>query len=158
MTGSDGAELTRRKERERLLRNYGPNGFEALAVLFDRQFRSIHNRAELLLGICGVLVSASVLIATGRSLAAPGDDKPPLWGYLVVAAGALDLAAAAVVVAVVMGTRWITQQPGDDVSQWIDTNLRYRDSRTRAHRVAIGLVLLSMLLYQSAVSVSVLRS
>src|SRR5690242_2829653 len=61
-----GKRLTRDEECDRIIEAHGPADFAGISEALDRQFRTIHNRAQLLLGICGVLISASVLVTTGR--------------------------------------------------------------------------------------------
>ena len=153
-----GRSLTRKQECERILEAHGPADFERISEAFDRQFRTLHNRAQLILGVCGVLISASVLVTTGRLLAGrPSFAHQHLAGVILVIAGALEIAAAAVVVGGVLNIRWITQQPGGDLHAWVLTNLLYRDRKTRAYRVANLLVLLSMSSYQVAIAIVLLQ-
>ena len=66
-----GVLLARVDECDRILRVYGASAVEQIVGALDRQFRIIHNRAQLLLGICGVLISASVLVTTGKIIGRP---------------------------------------------------------------------------------------
>ncbi len=131
--------------------------FDRLSIALDRQFRTLHNRAQLLLGICGVLISASVVVTTGRIIGRPTFEHQHLAGILLVAAGALEITAAAIVVGSVMRIRWITQQPGADLPAWIHANLAFRDAKTRSYRIAILLVLLSMFAYQAAIAIALVQ-
>ena len=67
--------------------------------------------------------------------------------------GTPEIAAAAVIVGGVLNVRWSSQLPGGNMREWILTALRYRDSKTTAYRVAIFLILLSMVLFQSAATI-----
>jgi hypothetical protein len=145
--------LTREEECDRILKGHGPEDFERISSALDRQFGTIHNRAQLLLGICGVMISASVLITTGRIIGRPDFLHQHIAGRLLIVAGGTEILAAAVVVAGVLSVRWITQQPGDDLRGWVISNLAYRDRKTRSYRVAIALVLLSLVTYQVAVAI-----
>src|SRR5690348_7772644 len=127
--------LTRSAECDRILQYY-PEDFDRISEALDRQFRTIHNRAQLLLGVCGVLISATVVVTTGRIISRPNFLHHHLTGRLLVVAGALQIAAAAVTVAGVLSVRWITQQPGGDLRGWVLSNLEYRDKKTRAYRMA----------------------
>lgn len=152
-----GKTLTREEESERILDEYGQD-FESISVALDRQFRTIHNRAQLLLGVCGVLISASVLVTTGRIIGGRGDFRHQhAAGLLLVIAGLLDIAGAVVVVGGVLNVRWITQQPGKGLRAWILSNLLYRDRKTHSYRCAIILILLSMVCYQVAIAIALLQ-
>ncbi len=139
------------------MKHHGPADFERISDALDRQFRTIHNRAQLILGICGVLISASVLVTTGKLIGRPQSSNQHAASILFVVAGVLEIAAAAVVVGGVLNIRWITQQPGEDLHTWVTSNLAYRDSKTRAYRAGIILVLLSMISYQTAIAIALLR-
>ena len=65
--------------------------------------------------------------------------------------------AAGTVVGGVLNVRWITQQPGEDLHGWVFSNLVYRDRKTFAYRVAIALILLSMVSYQIAIAIAMLQ-
>ena len=150
--------LTREEECERIVKSHGPAEFERISEALDRQFRTIHNRAQVLLGICGVLISASVLVTTGRLIGPrPEIRHQHAAGLLLVIAGVLEIGAAGTVVGGVLNVRWITQQPGEDLHGWVFSNLAYRDSKTLAYRVAIALILLSMISYQVAIAIAMLQ-
>jgi hypothetical protein len=154
-----GKSLTRDEECDRILESHGPNDFERISEALDRQFRTIHNRAQLLLGICGVLISASVVVTTGRLIGRRPEQivHKQTAGLLLVVAGVLEIGAAAAVVGGVLNVRWITQQAGEDLRAWLHTNLVYRDRKTLAYRLAIVLILASMLCYQAAISIALLQ-
>lgn len=146
--------MTVEQECDRLLEEYSRD-FERISNVLDRHFETIHDRAQLLLSICGVLISASVLVTTGRFIG--GRIKfagHQVTGLLLVMAGILDIAAAAIVVGWVLRIRWITRHPGEDVRSWLLSNLAYRDSKARAYRLSTVLVLLSMASYQCAIAIA----
>jgi hypothetical protein len=150
--------LTREAECERIVEGHGPADFERISEALDRQFRTIHNRAQLILGICGVLISASVVVTAGRLIGQrPEYRQRHTAGVLLVTAGVLEIAAAAVIVGGVLNIRWSTRQPGDDLRQWILANLVHRDRKTLAYRVATLLLLLSMMSYQVAIAIAMLQ-
>jgi hypothetical protein len=66
----------------------------------------------------------------------------------------LEIGAAVVLVGGVLTVRWITQQPGADLRAWVLSNLAYRDRKTRAYHLAVALVLLAMVAYQTAIGVA----
>jgi hypothetical protein len=150
--------LTLEDECERIVEAHGPASFERISEALDRQFRTLHNRAQLLLGICGVLISASVVVTTGRLIGrGPQFEHQHAAGLLLVAAGVLEIAAAAMVVGGVLNIRWSTRQPGEELREWVRHNLAYRDRKTRAYQVATLLLLLSMVSYQIAIAIVMLQ-
>jgi hypothetical protein len=153
-----GKSLTIDEECERIIEAHGPADFERINAALDRQFRTLHNRAQLLLGVCGVLISASVLVTTGRLIGRkPEFEHQHTAGHLLVAAGILEIIAAAVVVGGVLNVRWSTRQPGRDLPGWVRANLVYRNRKTRAYQVATLLLLLSMISYQVAIAIAMLQ-
>jgi hypothetical protein len=151
--------LTRSEECERILEGHATdigsaNQFDQISVALDRQFATIHNRAQLLLGICGILISASALVATGRIIS--GTAHARVAGLFLVFAGMLEVAAAGFLVGGVLNVRWITQQPGGDLRAWVLANLKYRDEKTRSYRISTGFLLAGMVAYQTAVVIAIL--
>lgn len=138
-------ERRRRDECERILRIYGDD-FERLSVMLDRQFQMMHARAAVLLGICGVLISAtSVLQLFMIRRPARLEQAALLLG------GGMALLAATIIVVGVLRIRWITDQPGEDVPTWLLSNLSHRDRKTRAYHLGAAAMVVSMLLYELSV-------
>jgi hypothetical protein len=151
-------EQRREQECERILKAHGPDDLERISAALDRQFQTLHNRAQLLLGVCGVLISASVLVTTGRLIGRrPEFEHQHLASRMLIVAGALDIAAAAVVVGGVLTVRWMTKQLGEGLRAWVYSTLVYRDRKTLAYRIASLLVLLSMASYQVAITIALLQ-
>ena len=151
------AGLSREQECERILECYGSN-FETISVALDRQYSTIQGRAQVVLGICGILISASVLATTtGKLIGRVGTEHPRIAGVVLIAAGIFEVSAAAVVVGSVLSVRWITQLPGADVRSWVMSNLIYRDRKTSFYHVAVTLVLLSMVAYETAIAIALLQ-
>lgn len=124
--------------------------YELVYRALDVQFKLLHGRAQVLLGICGVLVSTSVLLMSAK-LAMRANAVHIQWiTPLLLGAGAAAITAAAIVVAGVLRIRWTTELPGPDLRTWVMTSLRYRDSKTNAYRVSTLVLLLSMALFQTA--------
>jgi hypothetical protein len=145
-----GERLTREEECERILRVCEPDNYEQVFRALDVHFQLLHNRAQVLLGICGVLVSASVLLMTGKLIVRSQIIHLSVIGPLLVGAGGAGIAAAAIVVTGVLRIRWTTELPGEDLRAWVMSSLRYRDSKTLAYRAATIMLLLSMAQFQTA--------
>ncbi len=148
--------LDRAAECDRLLRGY-ENDIGKIERTLDGQFRTLHNRAQVLLGMCGILISASVLVTTGRIIGRPHFELQHFAGRTLVLAGILDIATAAVIVGGVLDLKWMTRHPGEDLRSWILSTMAYRDGKTRAYRIGVYLILLSMIAYQTAVAVALVQ-
>lgn len=123
----------------------------------DQQFATLHGRAQLLLGICGVLLSASVLITTGRIIGRGTYELERVAAALLAFAGMCDIAATAIIVGGVLRIQWLTQAPAEDLREWMMRAITHRDAKTRAYHVALGFAMLSMSVYQAAVLIVVLQ-
>lgn len=146
--------LTREEECDRILKTCGPDHTEKIFLVIDRQFRMLHNRAQVLLAICGVLLSTSVVLMTGKIISSTHLEHQAVIVPLLVAAGAAEIAAAAIVVGGVLRIRWTSQLPGDDVRGWVLHSLQYRDRKTTTYHTGIAVLLLSMLFFQTAATLA----
>src|SRR5262249_20081326 len=140
----------RAEECDHLLELHGSDS-SAIRRELEDQFKALNSRAQVLLGICGVLLTASVLITTGRIIGSGSYALARAAGWLLALAGVTDIAATFVIVAGVLDIRWVAPMPTDNLRAWIATMISYRDLKTRAYQVALGMVLLSMLFYQATV-------
>jgi hypothetical protein len=138
--------LSQEQEIRRILGAYGPNLPEIMAML-ERQFAVLHNRAQVLLALCGIVISTTGF--SGRLIAGTNE----LAQGLIIAGIALVLLSAAVVVWGVLHLRWLTLQGGTDVDSWLATSLDYRDRKTELYRVAIMLMLAGLALYVASIAV-----
>lgn len=145
----------REEECEQILDAYDADRFE-ISEAFDAQFQTLHNRAQVLLAICGVLLTASVLAMTGKMIARPDLPHLAVASRLIVAAGASDMLAAAVAIGWVLRIRWVSPPP-TDLHAWVLARLAYRDRKTRALHTSITCLLLAMLLYQAAAIIVLLQ-
>jgi len=141
--------LPREQESERILREY-ESRFEPMMAMLERQFSVLHNRAQLLLTLCGIVISTTGF--SGRIIAGTN----VVAQVLIVAGVGIVLLSAAVVVWGVLHLRWLTVQPGETVAIWLDTCLRYRDKKTEAYRIGIVLMLIGLTFYVGAICVMLL--
>ena len=138
--------MQRAAERERIKEIWRGDGADIMAVL-ERQFGVLHNRAQVLLGLCGIVISATGF--SGRIVA--GTNRLA-QGLIVAGVGAV-LAAAAFAGWGVLHLRWLTQQPGAALDDWLDAALAYRDRKTACYRVALAVLLLGLAGYVAAIGV-----
>ena len=138
--------LTRAEEARRILDHYGKDEFILIMEMLERQFTVLHNRAQVLLGLCGIVITTTGF--SGRIIA--NTDK--LAQLCIVVGVFLVLIAAAVVVWGVLHLRWLTIQPGESTEQWLHTCLTYRDRKTNSYRVGIALLLIGLTFYVIAIA------
>src|SRR5829696_3848511 len=124
--------LTLDEEAARILASYGdePSNLERIMSMLERQFAVLHNRAQVLLTLCGIVISTTGF--SGRLIA--GTNTTAQW--LIVSGIALVLASTGLVAYSVLHLRWLSMQFGSDLRQWLDTSLQYRDYKTRYYRIA----------------------
>lgn len=150
MTPRPTTSLARDAEAERILHHYGED-LPEIMVMLERQFAVLHNRAQVALALCGIIVSTTGF--SGRLVA--GTNR--LSQVLIVAAVAFIVLSAGVVVRGVLHLRWLTMQAGDSVPQWLETTLRYRDRKTAHYRAGVLLLLVGLVLYGGALAVMLLN-
>ena len=139
--------LNRDEEARRILTAYGREKFAEIMTMLERQFTVLHNRAQVLLALCGIVISTtgfSGRIIAGTNVVAQG---------LIISGVAFVLLSAAVVVWGVLHLRWLTMQAGETVEEWLATSLAYRDRKTSSYRVGIVLMLIGLTLYCAAIAV-----
>lgn len=142
--------LTRDEEAHRILTEYGDSAFADIMEVLERQFAVLHNRAQVLLGLCGIIVSTTGF--SGRLVAGTNI----LAQTLIIFGVGFVLLAAAVVCWGVLHLRWLTTQVGRGTREWLLNSLCYRDFKTNCYRVALVLLLIGLVLYSAAVSIMLL--
>lgn len=139
--------LDRQQEADRILTHYGADALPEIMVMLERQFGVLHNRAQVLLALCGIIISTTGF--SGRNIAGTGP-----WAQALVLAGVgLILISAAIVCWGVLHLRWLTMQTGQATREWLLTTLRYRDVKTSSYRVALVVMIIGMALYVSAIAI-----
>jgi hypothetical protein len=145
--------LSRHEEADRIIASYGsePSNFGEIMSMLERQFAVLHNRAQVLLTLCGIVISTtgfSGRLIAGTNLAAQ---------LLVILGVSLVLASAAVVVWGVQHLSWLTLQKGELIREWLVICLAYRDHKTRCYRLGIALMLFGLAAYVVAISIMLLN-
>lgn len=145
-----------KEESELIIAAYGGDR-DAIFHAFEEQFHTLQVRAQVVLGICGVLLTASVLMMTGKLIVA-GREVAQLFlaSRFLIVAGGLDVLAGATAVAGVLRIRWVTPPTGE-LHAWVRTRVAHRARKTRALHASITLLVISMLLYQAAAAIMLLQ-
>ena len=143
--------LRRTAEADRILAHYGPDALGEIMTMLERQFMVLHNRAQVLLALCGIIVSTTGF--SGRNVAGTGP-----WAQRLIVTGVVGvLVAAAMVCFGVLHLRWLTMQPGEDVRVWLINSLGYRDLKTVTYRIGLIVMLLSIAAYVGAILIMLLH-
>lgn len=138
------------QEAEQILQIYGRENPRELVALLERQFGVLTGRAQVLLGLCGIVITTTGF--SGRAIALTGTAAQ----WLIVSGIFLILASAAAIVWGILQLNWITQFVGKDLGASLAKMLAYRDRKTRAYRVGLILLVVGLALYVSAIALMVL--
>jgi steroid 5-alpha reductase family enzyme len=134
------------QEIDRILAEYDGKMSEIMAML-ERQFVVLHNRAQVLLTLCGIVISTTGF--SGRLVAGTNETAQAF----VIAGVGLILLAAIVCSWGVLHLRWLTMQKGQDIRQWLESSLRYRNLKTTSYRVAVIIMLFGLTTYCVALAI-----
>lgn len=144
--------LRREQEADRILASYGnENSLPRIMEMLERQFGVLHNRAQVLLALCGIIISTTGF--SGRNVAGTG----PWAQSLIIGGVAAVLMSAAVVCWGVLHLHWLTMQPGETVRDWLLRSLAYRDYKTRTYRIALMIMLAGITAYVAAILIMLLH-
>jgi hypothetical protein len=144
-------QLSRPQEHARIMQEYGNLPFDAMMAMLERQFSLLHNRSQILLTLCGIVITTTGF--SGRFIASTN-----AWAmYTVILSIVFALLSAGIVVQRVLHLHWLTAQLGEDRSAWLMRSLEYRDRKTHGYRVGIMLLLLSLAFYVVAIALMLLH-
>ncbi len=138
------------REVDQILHIYGSDNLKEIIALIERQFAVLTSRAQVLLGLSGIVITTTGF--SGRAIASTG----PAAQWLIVGGIFLVLAGAAAIVWGILQLNWITQFVGQDIRPALMKMLAYRDRKTRAYRLGLIFLVLGLALYVSAISLMVL--
>lgn len=142
--------LRRHAEADKIIAIYGGDAFIGIMEMLERHFLVLHNRAQTLLALCGIIVSTTGF--SGRNIAGGSTTAK----VLIITGVLMILIAAGVVCWGVLHLRWLTMQPGEDLRQWLLNSLRYRDYKTTCYRVALFIMLIGLMAYVGAITMMLL--
>ena len=133
-------------EAQRILEMCEGQLLQAMGVL-ERQFSTLHNRAQVLFSFCGIVVTVTGF--SGRLIAGTN-----------AAAQAFIVAGLAVVVATafymfhsVMTLRWATQRLDTSPERTVRRILKRRNIKTRAYKRGGYLLFTGLILYSIAIAI-----
>jgi len=140
-------EESRQQEIRRIIEVYGRDDVRSIMEMVERHFMVLHLRSQVLLGLSGIVITTTGF--SGRLIAGTND----LAKWLIISGVALVMAAAATVCYGVLHLRWLSQHPGQEIEQWLDTSLAYRDRKTRFYRIGIVMTMIGLTLYVGSIFV-----
>lgn len=117
----------------------------AIYSLLDGQLTVLHSRAQSLMQLAGVVITVTGF--SGRIIA----DTSTRAQLLIVLGLVLVAAAACLALGFVMPIRWISSYMHLPADQWVLATLRRRERKSRAIRIATGVLVLGMIFYISAI-------
>jgi hypothetical protein len=139
------------EECERILACYGTDlaSFDRISVALDRQFVMLHNRAHVLLFLCGIVITTTSIVAHFTT------EMRQSIQLLLLSGGGLALMSAVFVLAGVLKIRWMTEHVGEDLRSWLLTTLEFRERKTRAYVIASTLLVASLACYQLSMGLAI---
>jgi hypothetical protein len=137
--------LTREEEVRQITSFHGTQGPDAIYALLERQFAVLTSRAQILLGLCGIMITTTGF--SGRMIAGTN----PLAQVTIICAMATVLVAATVAVRGLLKLSWLTQFPASDHKEWLEMALEYRDRKTRLYDIATIVMTVGLTLYAVAI-------
>lgn len=137
-------------EARRILEMCGNSLGEAMAVL-ERQFTTLHNRAQVLFSFCGVIVTVTGF--SGRLIA--GTNRAAQ--ILIVAGLAVVIACAFYVYHKVMTLRWATQRLSSSSEETMIRVIERRNLKTAAYKRGGYLLFVGIILYGAAIAIMLLN-
>ena len=139
-------KVSREDEVRHILEVYN-NSEPEVQRLLTGQFATLHNRAQVLLGLSGIAITTTGF--SGRAIAGTNSAAQ----FLIIAGVSTVLVAAAVVVAGVLQLNWLTQMPGATLEARLLKSLAYRDRKVVCYRAGIVLLLLGLAMYVGAIAI-----
>ena len=134
------------QEADRILHEYDGKLADIMAML-ERQFAVLHNRAQVLLTLCGIVISTTGF--SGRLVAGTNQTAQAC----IIAGVGLILLSAIVCSWGVLHLRWLSMQKGTDTRAWLESSLRYRNVKTTSYRVAVVIMLFGLTTYCIALGI-----
>ncbi|HQY89002.1 MAG TPA: hypothetical protein PK402_10100 [Tepidisphaeraceae bacterium] len=138
--------IPRETEIARILAHY-KDDFPGIMSMLERQFAVLHNRAQVLLTLCGIVISTTGF--SGRLIAGTNSTAQ---AFIIIGI-AFVLLSTTVVAYSVLHLRWLTMQAGDDVRSWLTTSIEYRDYKTVSYRIALLIMIFGLIFYCAAIAV-----
>jgi hypothetical protein len=138
--------VPRHEEVKRILAVYNDSEPEVQRLL-TMQLTTLHNRAQVLLGLSGVAITTTGF--SGRSIAGTGTTAQ----FLIIAGVSTVLFAAMIVVVGVLQLNWLTQVSGDTLEERLHTMLMYRDRKMLYYRIAIVALIAGLTMYVAAIAI-----
>lgn len=123
---------------------------DAMGVL-ERQFSTLHNRAQVLFGFCGVVVTVTGF--SGRLIAGTNNAAQ----FFIVAGLAVVISCALYIFHSVMTLRWTTQRLDVSNELTLTRVIERRNIKTAAYKRGGYILFLGLILYTTAIAIMLLN-
>jgi hypothetical protein len=137
-------------EAARILGMCDGNLLQAMQVL-ERQFLTLHNRAQVLFSFCGVVITVTGF--SGRLIA----GTSALAQFFVVAGLAVVIGCAFYIYHSVMTLRWATQRLDTSNERTVVSVIERRNAKTASYRRGGYILFLGIILYSVAIAIMLLN-
>jgi hypothetical protein len=127
------------------------NNLQAAMAVLERQFTTLHSRAQVLFSFCGIVITVTGF--SGRLIAGTSD----LAQGLIVAGLAVVVMCALYIFHTVMTLRWATQRLDTTNTLTMIRVIQRRNLKTEAYRRGGYILFIGMILYSSAVAMMLLN-
>lgn len=127
------------------------NNLQAAMAVIERQFNTLHNRAQVLFSFCGIVITVTGF--SGRLIAGTSD----LAQGLIIAGLAVVVACAFYMFHSVMTLRWATQRLAESNEETILRVIRRRNLKTSAYRRGGYILFVGIILYGLAIAIMLLN-
>ena len=138
------------EEAARILSMCDQNLQAAMAVV-ERQFNTLHNRAQVLFRFCGIVMTVTGF--SGRLIAGTND----LAQVFIVAGLAVVVGCAFYIFHSVMTLRWATQRLACSAEETMLLVIRRRNLKTSAYRRGGYILFVGIILYGAAIAIMLLN-
>jgi hypothetical protein len=137
-------------EASRILAMCG-NDLQAAMGVVERQFSTLHNRAQVLFSFCGIVITVTGF--SGRLIAGTSD----LAQSFIVAGLAVVVACAFYMFHSVMTLRWATQRLASNNEETMVRVIDRRNLKTTAYRRGGYVLFVGIILYGAAIAMMLLN-
>ncbi|MGC9450308.1 MAG: hypothetical protein ACP5I4_02580 [Oceanipulchritudo sp.] len=137
-------------ESTRILAMCDGSLLQAMQVL-ERQFNTLHNRAQVLFSFCGIVVTVTGF--SGRLIAGTNT----LAQAFIVAGLAVVIICALYIYHSVMTLRWATQRLQPSSEQTVTSVIERRNLKTAAYRRGGYILFAGLILYSVAIAIMLLN-
>lgn len=142
--------LDSKTEAQRVL-DMCQGNLEAAMGVIERQFNTLHNRAQVLFSFCGIVITVTGF--SGRLIAG---TNPVAQGSIVAGLG-IVIGCAFYIFHSVMTLRWASQRLSSDPEIALQRLIHRRNQKTTAYRRGGYILFVGLILYGTAIAIMLMN-